>query len=103
VLAHTSISAYVEQHQLDNLMDFYHSSQGQHIDSISLRGADMGRVTLRQLPSALTKLRRLELFMLGLQLQPGGGHLCVLGAAAAHPLKQLHLGGCNLIGGITTP
>jgi hypothetical protein len=112
VLALTVIATEVTQQQLDNLMDVYLPSHGQHIDSISLDVFDVAWVlskgewsdevspSLRQLPPTLTKLSSLSFREFDLQLQPGGGHRGVLGAAALPALKQLRLDCCTLLDGV---
>lgn len=78
---------------------------GQHIDSISLRGAGY-RIGFIQLPATIIKLNstqlencKLQLDKLVLQLQQGEGNQGVLGAAATPPLKQLRLADCLLLDG----
>jgi hypothetical protein len=98
-----SITAEVNQKQLDTLMGVYLNSHGQHSDSISLEveyhKAKESPVTLRQLPETLTKLSSITLEHLHLQLQPGEGYQGVLGAAAVPSLKKLQLKRCTLLDG----
>jgi hypothetical protein len=83
----------------------YLPKHGQHIDSISLRGAGY-RIGFIQLPAKMIKLKstqlencKLQLDKLVLQLQQGEGNQGVLGAAATPPLKQLRLADCLLLDG----
>jgi hypothetical protein len=81
-----------DQHSLDNLMNVYLASHGQHVDSISLEAYPC---SVRQLPLDVTKLKQLKAENLYLQLQPSDRYQGVLGAISASPMKQLQLHHCT--------
>jgi hypothetical protein len=96
-----SITAVVNQQQLNSLVATHLAKHGSHTHSMSLEGArePYGHyVTLRQLPDSLTQLSTLNLNAVDPQLQPGRGYPGVLGAAAPLPLKQLRLNCCRVLG-----
>jgi hypothetical protein len=98
VIALNSITAEVDQQQLDSLVDVYLATHGSHIHSISLKGANVGDDIIRhQLPDSLTQLSSLQLYGVDPRMQPGGGHPGVLGAAVPLPLKQLQLKQCIVL------
>jgi hypothetical protein len=83
-------------------MQLYLQKYGQHVRSISLRGAaadddDIPTFTICQLPPDLPKLSSLQFDNLKLQMQPGSGSEAVVRAGL--PLKQLDLNHCVLLDG----
>jgi hypothetical protein len=105
VTALRSFKAQVpNQHHMDGVQQ-YLSKHGSDADSVDLERttwkgvwSSQNRITLRQLPPNL-QLSSLQLSLLDLQLQPGGGFQGVLGAAASvAALKQLSIHGDILDG-----
>jgi hypothetical protein len=82
-----------DQDSLDSMLLFL-AQHGQHMDSITIKGAAGVTVRLRHLPPHL-QIKNLRLSSLRVQMQPGNGFAGVLGAAAgAAALKQLQLTNC---------
>lgn len=98
-----------DQQRLHSLVKGYLALHGQHVDSISLEGANSPihgcgpSIELQQLPATLTKLSSLSFDKLYLQLERSdwSGSPGVLQplAAAEVPLKQLRLDDCTLYDG----